>query len=151
MHWRCTSMVGPANECELQPALASDRIHDSQRSLPCLQNRTLLDVEFHVAKIIVPQSSPGNLLGIQSKLFYGAPNGNSSGIFTLQKLSIEPSRQGPAADKRHAKANSFLLGEANDLNSERKPASLESFQQCHRKHHAENSIVGSGIGNRVEM
>ena len=49
IHRRCTGVVGPANECELKPALAGDRLHDSERLLQCLQNRALLDVKFHVS------------------------------------------------------------------------------------------------------
>ena len=53
MHGRRTGMVGLANENELQPALAGNRVDRRQRPAQRLKNRTLFDVKFEVAQNII--------------------------------------------------------------------------------------------------
>ena len=73
------------------------------------------------------------------------------GILSIQEFLIQPAHQRTAADERSAEAYSFLLGKANHLDAERKPASLQLFQQRDRKHNSENAIVSSGVRNRIEV
>ena len=80
--WRRCIGVVPAwlarptnvNSSRLWPAIASTT---PSGRFSRLQNRALLDVEFHVAQNIVSQSSLRNLARIQSKLFDGLAHGNS--------------------------------------------------------------------------
>ncbi len=133
MHRRRTRVVGAAQKCELQPALAGDGIHHSQRPLQCLQNRALLDVEFHVAQNIVSQRSLGISPGFKPKSSMALRTEIPCASWRLRSSSSSLPDQRPAADKWRAKTNSFLLGKANNFNSERKPSSIQSLAAMQRQ------------------
>ncbi len=144
-------MVGAAPKCKLQPTLSGDGFDNTERSIHCLQNRTLFDVKFHVAQNIVTNGSRWKLSRIQSKILDGLAHGNSPDILTLQEFFIESADQRPAADKRRPKADSLFFRKANDFNSEGKLLSVQSFEQRDCKYYPENSIEGAGVRDRVEV
>ena len=143
-------MARPTKQ-ELQPTLSGNGFDNTERSLHCLQNRTLLDVKFHVAQNIVTDGSRWNLSRIQPKILDGLAHGNSPEILTLQKFFIDSADQCPAADEWRPKADSFFFRKANDFNPEGKPLSLQSFEQRDSQYYPENSIEGPGVRDRVEM
>ena len=84
-------------------------------------------------------------------MFDGLAHGNSLSILEAQEFLIESADQRAAADKRCAEANSFFFGEADDFNPERKPSPFQGLQQCDGEDDAKNAVVGSRVGDGVEM
>src|SRR5262250_1162677 len=69
----------------------------------------------------------------------------------IQELRVECSYQCTAAEKWRSKPNSFLLGEAYDLDAEGKAPASQRFEQRHRQNHPENAVESSGVGHRIEV
>ena len=144
-------MVGAAQECELQPALAGDGFDHSQRPSQCSPEPVLARCEiprnpeyrFSTPAVESLQDSIQNLRWPCARKFLARPAGLAS--------FIESADQCAAADEWRAETNSFLFGEANDFNSERKSSPIQSLQQRNRQHHAEHPVVSSGVGDRIEM
>ena len=53
--------------------------------------------------------------------------------------------------KWSAEAYSFLFGEANHLDAEGKPSSLQLFQQRNGKHNSEDAVISTGVRNSIEV
>ena len=84
-------------------------------------------------------------------MFDGLAHGNSLSILEAQELFIESADQRAAANERCAEANSFFLGETDDLNPERKPSPFQGLQQRDGEDYAKNAVVGSRVGDGIEV
>src|SRR4029077_13241385 len=127
MHRRRTRVVCPANECQLQAALAGDGVDNPQRSSQFLQDRTLLDMELDVGKNIAFQDSLWNFASIQPKVLDRLAHGDSLRIAAVQEFLVEAADKRATTDERCTKANSLLLRKANNFNCKRKPALIQNI------------------------
>ena len=64
---------------------------------------------------------------------------------------VDACRPAPAADERHAEADAFFLGEADDLDGERQPPAAEQVDERDAEDHAEDAVEGAGVRHGVEM
>jgi hypothetical protein len=151
MHWRGACVIGAAQKFELHASLSRDGIHGSKRATKRVEDRPLLDVKFEIGEGLVTQHGTRNLCWIQSKVSDGGANGNSMRILAVEKLLIEPADQGAAADEGYAETDAFLFGKTDDLDCEGKPATSERFEESDCYDNAENAVVGSRIGDRIEV
>jgi len=151
MHGRGARMIGAAQKFELHPCLSHDGFHCTKRPSERFEDRSLLDVKFQVGKRVVAERCARNILGIQSEVFDGGANGNSIRVLAIQEIFVEPADKRAAADKWCAEADSFLFGKADDFDGEGKAPTIERFEESDGDNNSENAVIGSGVGNRVEM
>jgi len=149
---RCGArVVGLADEPNLQARLSNDGLDNPKRLAKCFQDRPLLDMELQVGQNIILYCGIGNFRRIQSKVFNGGPNGNSLQVPDLQEFSIQSANQSAAANERNAKAHSFFLGKADNLDSKGELSSFKAFQQSDAQDDAENSVVGSSVWDGIKV
>jgi hypothetical protein len=111
----------------------------------------LLDVKLQVAERIALQCGLRDLREIQSEVFDRFAHGNAVSILAGQKFRVELSHQRAAADERRAEAHTFLFGEADDFDSERKLAIAQRLEQRDSEHYTDNPIIGPGVGHGIEV
>lgn len=111
----------------------------------------MLDVKFEISESVMTQHRARNFCWIQSKVFDGGANGNSIRVLALEKFFIEPADERAAADEGYAETDAFLFGKTEDLDREGKPATSERFEESNRHDNSENAVVGSRIGDRIEV
>ena len=72
-------------------------------------------------------------------------------VGAIEQRRIERAGQRAAAEKRHAEAHAFLVGESDDLDGKWKPLLAEQLDERDGQDDAEHAVEGAGIRHRVEM
>jgi hypothetical protein len=89
--------------------------------------------------------------GIEPELANGVGEADAGGVDARQQRGVERAGDGTAADERHAEADTFFFGEADDFDEEWQAPAAERFDQCNAHHHAEDAIEGAGPRHGVEV
>src|SRR5439155_26779927 len=92
-----------------------------------------------------------NFCRVQSKVFDCHANRDSIRVPVTKKLVIQCANQRAAANERCAEPDSFFLRKSDELDSEGKSPAFQSFENRNGNHYAENTIIGSGIRDRIEV
>ena len=152
MHRRGAGMIGAADKREFDAALAGDGFDDAERQPELFENRALLDVKFQDSRTYRPsQRACGISAGFNPNFRWPRERKFPRASLRSSSSFIEPANERAAADERHAEANAFFFGKADDFDCERETSPLERFQQGDRKNDSENAVIRAGVRNGIEM
>jgi hypothetical protein len=151
MHRRCARMIRAASKHKFHARLRGNGIYGSERPAEGFEDRALLDMKFQVGERVVAQDGAWKIRGIQSEVFDGRANGDSIGVLPIQEFFIECAGERAAADEWRTKADAFFFGKTSNIDGEGKMTAFQGFDQRNGDNHSENTVVGSRIGNSIEM
>ena len=129
-------MIRAAGKHKFEPALSSNPLHHTERTIHFLQHGPLLDVKFKITQFIARHSSGGNFSRVEPVILNRLPDGRPFCIRAAQQFRIEAADQRSAADERRAESHALFLRKPQKLDRKRQTLARQRLEQRNAQDHA---------------
>ena len=142
-----------AGELDQHPALARDRRDDADGQGTRLEHRPLLDVHLAVTEEVAAHFVIGDSRRVAAERANRFGHGDAGRVGPLQVAGVKGAGHRAAAEVGGAVAKSFLVGEGQDLDSERQLSRVivDALHRRQRDHDPERTVVLTRVAHRVQV